>query len=140
MSTETDRLVSGLIHAETQLHADWVDLTVEQVFRVDQPAHVDFGGSELQRPATTPIEPERRHPEDEYGWWELEAGTYLVSYNETLERPPAFLQPRDILRIGGASHPAGWVSELDLVGLHVGCGLDIKENARISTLWPSAPQ
>lgn len=132
--------VEGMIHPETQVHDGAVDLTVSRILVIDEPAHLDFGGSELQLPATTALEPERRHPDDEYGWWSLDPGVYLLQYNETLVDPPAFLQPREALIAGGGVHPSGWISELTGVGLSVGGGLEVKENARLSTLWPAAPR
>lgn len=131
--------VGELIHTDTQVHDGAVDLTVASVHVLDEPAHIDFGGSEVQLPATTVLEPERRHPDDEYGWWSLEAGTYLLRYNETLLEPPALLHPRELLIRAGAGHPTGWVTELGPVGLTVGGGLELKENARVSTLWPVEP-
>lgn len=130
--------VDDLVHPETQVHDGAVDLTVAAVHVIDEPAHIDFGGSELQLPATTAIEPTKRHPDDEYGWWSLDPGLYLLEYNESLAEPPAFLQPREALIAGGAIHPAGWVDRLPAVGLFVGGGLECKENARVSTIWPGS--
>lgn len=139
MHPDPAAVLDGLLHAETQVHDGAVDLSVARVHVIDEPAHLDFGGSELQLPATTELEPEKRHPDDEYGWWSLDPGLYLVEYNETLTEPPAFLQPREALITGGAIHPAGWVDRLPGIGLFVGGGLECKENARISTLWPVPP-
>lgn len=134
MTADASALVDGMIHPETQLHDGFVDLTVSAVHHIDAPAHLDFGGSELQRPATTAADPEPRNPTDEYGWWSLSPGTYLIEYNEDLQASMAYLQPRDALIHGGGMHSSGWVRELTTVGLTVGAGLELKENARISTL------
>lgn len=139
MHPDPGRAVDGMVHPETQVHDGAVDLTVDRVLVVDEPAHLDFGGSELQRPATTAIEPETRHPDDDYGWWSLTPGLYLFEYNERLAEPPAFVQPRDALLAGGGIHPSGWVTELDWLGCSLGAGLELKENARVSTLWPTPP-
>ncbi len=131
--------LDGLVHPDTQIRGGAVDLTVDAVYAIDEPAHLDFGGSELQLAATTAVEPERRHPDDEYGWWSLQPGTYLIEYNESLVDPPVFIQPREILIRGGGMHASGWVWELSSIGLFVGGGLEVKENARVSTVWPIPP-
>ena len=132
-------VVGDLIHPETQIHDGAVDLTVAHIFAIDEPGHLDFGGSELQLPATTRLDPVKRHPDHEYGWWSLEPGTYLVEYNETLTSPPAYIQPRDMLIAGGGMHASGWVHEFTRVGIHLGAGLELKENARISTVHTVRP-
>lgn len=139
MSRSPAEALEGLIHPDTQVRGGAVDLTVSAVYSIDEPAHLDFGGSELQLAATTELMSERRVPSDEHGWWSLDTGTYLIEYNERLVDPPAFLQPRDVLVRGGGIHASGWVWELAPVGVHVGAGLELKENARISTLWPAPP-
>ena len=131
--------IEGLIHPDTQVRGGAVDLTVDKVYTIDEPAHLDFGGSELQLAATTELIPEQRMPQEDLGWWSLDAGMYLIEYNERLVDPPAFIQPRDVLIRGGGMHASGWVWELTQVGLFVGGGLELKENARISTLWPAPP-
>lgn len=136
--------VDGILHAETQVHERGVDLSVARVVRVTDAGRVDFGGGELEAAATEPVETEQRNQGDDYGWWNLAAGSYVVRYNETLTLPDgtrAWLQPRDELLFRGASHPTlavgprGGVDDLEGVPLHVGgAGLRLKENARVSTL------
>lgn len=140
MVNDPKTLVDALIHEETQVHDGGIDLTVDTVETIDEPAHIDFGGSELQLPGTTLLDPEKRHPEDDYGWWSLEPGTYLLSFNETIRDPPIFIQPREVLMVSGAIHPTGWVYELDQITLTVAAtGLELKENARTTTVWPIRP-
>lgn len=76
--------VDGLLHEETQVHGEGIDLTVNEVFVVDDAGRVDFGGSELEPARTHPHETRKRRPEDDYGWWHLDAGQYLIEYNESL--------------------------------------------------------
>lgn len=132
--------IEGMVHPETQVHDGRVDLTVDRLLAIDEPAHLDFGGSELQLPATSPLQPQKRHPDDDYGWWSLEPGTYLIEYNETLIDPPAYIQPRDVLIAGGGLHASGWIDSLERMGLIVEAGLEVKENARISTLFLEPPR
>ena len=134
-STVADAL-EGLVHADTQVGARGVDLTAASVLDHDGPGRVDFGDGELEPAGTSPRETRQRSPDDDYGWWELEPGSYLVAYNETLAGDgPFWLQPRDALCERGAGHPTRLVDDLGPVPLFVGDGgLRLKENARVSTL------
>lgn len=131
----TDAL-NGIVHEETQLRDDGIDLTVAEVYEVDTPGRVDFGGGELAEAQLAPHDRTWRQEDDEYQWWHLDAGQYLIEYNERLlvdER--VVLQVRDELRARGAAHPTLYVDELSRVPLSVGgAGLRLKENARVSTL------
>jgi hypothetical protein len=132
----TDR-VEGIVHEGTQAHERGLDLTVAGVHEVDEPGRVDFGGDELTDAGLTRREPTRRDPDDEYGWWELEEGGYLLAYNESLaEGEPLTLQTRGAVRARGAFHPTVTVKTLGLMPLWVGGkGIRLKENARVSTLF-----
>jgi hypothetical protein len=134
--TEITEHVDGLLHEETQIHDRGLDLTVCEIYEIEEPGRVDFGGGELEEAGTTPHERTRRDPEDKYQWWYLDAGSYLIEYNETLSgREPLSLQPRDALLARGAFHPTVTVEELDSMALSVGgAGIRLKENARVSTL------
>ena len=130
--------VDGIVHEPTQTEGRGLDLTVAAVHRVAEPGRVDFGGGELEAAELEPVETELRNPDDDYGWWNLEAGRYLLEYNESLSPPEdvAFrLQTREALLARGASHPTLYVDALNPVPLSVGgAGLRLKENARVSTL------
>ena len=130
--------VDDLVHEPTQTEGRGVDLTVAGVHRVAVPGRVDFGGGELEAADLDPVETELRNPDDDYGWWHLDAGRYLLEYTESLSAPDdvsLVLQTRDELRARGAFHPTLYVRELEAVPLSVGgAGLRIKENARVSTL------
>jgi len=131
--------VDGLLHPETQVHDGGVDLTVAAVHEVAAPGRVDFGGDELEEAEFEPCELTHRNPDDEYRWWHLDAGQYVVQYNEFYAgEEPSHLQARNKVLARGASHPSLQVRDhLPLVPLSVGgAGIRIKENARISTLRP----
>jgi hypothetical protein len=132
-----DRL-TDIIHRDTQVHDDGVDLTVASVHALTGPAQVDFGGGELTDAKTSEIEPSKRTADDDYGWWYLGGGTYLLEYNESLKGDGAcHLQPRRELVERGASHPTLRVTTLPRVPLTVPpAGIQVKENARVSTLCP----
>jgi hypothetical protein len=70
-------------------------------------------------------------------WWTLDAGQYLLEYNESVAVDDATLtvQTREELLRRGAFHPTIHVETLDTVPLAVGgAGLKLKENARVSTV------
>lgn len=133
--------VSGLVHLETQRADVGLDLTVDRIDRVVGGGRLDFGGSEFEPARTEPLEPELTAPNDDYGWWELDAGRYLVRYNEALEISDGRLSvvhPLPRLLRAGASHPAfvpdGTKAPLEVL-LAVGeAGCALKENCRISRL------
>lgn len=130
--------VDGIVHEPTQTEGRGVDLTVAAVYRVAEPGRVDFGGGELEAVTLAPVETHRRNPDDDYEWWHLDAGQYLIEYNESLSGPTdvsLVLQTREAVRTRGAFHPTLHVQSLDAVPFAVGGnGLKVKENARVSTL------
>lgn len=134
--TDIIERLDGLVHEDTQRHDFGVDLTASTIYQIDSPGRVDFGGGELEPATLSPVETSLRDPDDDYEWWNLEAGTYLLEHNETL-RPgaPLTLQTRRELRGRGAYHPTITTTQLDLIPLTVADGgVDIKDNARVSTL------
>jgi hypothetical protein len=128
--------LTGIVHEPTQTEGAGVDLTVDSVHAVTSPGAIDFGGGELEAAETTLLDTTKRDPDDDYGWWVLSPGTYLVAYNESLSTDgTVVLQPRDALVERGASHPTLHVRELPHVPLTVPeAGLHLKENARVSML------
>ena len=130
--------VDGLVHAPTQRREDGgVDLTVNEIYTIETPGRIDFGGGELEDADRTPHPQAWRDPDDDdYQWWELSAGTYLIEYNESLSNE-ALLQPRTELVERGGSHPTLRVTALPRVPLTVNrAGLRVKSNACVSTLLP----
>ena len=114
------------------------DLQALQNVLLDLLDGLDFGGGELTEAETSKLESMKRSPDDDYGWWHLGAGTYLVEYNESLSGgDPVYLQPRTALVERGATHPTMSVSDLPRIPLSVPpAELQLKENARVSTLQP----
>lgn len=129
-------LVTDRLHDPTQCHDGVVDLTVARIERVLAPGRVDFGGGELEAAETSPVATALRNPGDDYGWWDLSAGVYLLTHNESLAGgATAVVQPRTALLERGASHPTVSVAALPRLALQVGgAGLSLKENARVSTV------
>ena len=132
-------LIDGIVHWETQQAPNGADLTVDEVFRVTGPGQLDFGGSEFAEAPRERLAPTKAAPDDSYGWWRLDEGTYIVRYNETLkctEHQPARLTPLRRLLLAGADHAIRVLNEterpLEML-LRVGAGgCDLKENCRIS--------
>ena len=141
MGDRISEAVTGLVHEGTQVRDDGgVDLTAAGVYEVETPGRVDFGGGELEAASLSPVETELRNPDDDYGWWNLSGGGYLVEHNEELTgRRRVEVATRDELLARGAFHPTLRVETLDRVPLSVPRGgLRLKENARVSTVRPVA--
>jgi deoxycytidine triphosphate deaminase len=131
-----DNYVTDLVHEPTQLTDNGVDLTVSNVYEVTEPGRIDFGGGELEPAGVLAHETAKRNPDDDYEWWSLSAGQYLLTHNESLTGEKRLtVQPRTELLERGATHPTVTVSELPKLPLSVGgAGLKLKENARVSTV------
>ncbi|WP_263784759.1 deoxycytidine triphosphate deaminase [Salinibacter grassmerensis] len=133
--------LDGLVHLDTQRASTGIDLTVGAVFRVTGHGQLDFGGGEFRAVPRKRIEPTLDDPEDDYGWWTLETGAYVVQYNESLrldDGQQAVVTPLERTLRAGAHHGA-FVSEdaqdpieTLLVVSRMGCRL--KENCRVSRL------
>jgi len=138
MTADLTAFVEGIVHEPTQTGGRGLGLTVADIHKVTGPGRVDFGGGELEPAATEPHPSAKRNEDDDYEWWTLEAGQYLLEYNESLAVPEdtaLVVQTRDALLARGASHPTLRAQQLDRVPLSVGgAGLKLKENARVSTV------
>jgi len=136
--TDLASFVDGIVHEPTQTEGQGLDLTVTEIHEVAEPGRVDFGGGELEPAGLEPHDRQYRNEDDDYEWWHLGPGQYLLEYNESLAVPEdavATVQTRDAVRARGAFHPTLHVQELGKVPLSVGgAGLRLKENARVSTL------
>ena len=133
--------IKNLIHKDTQTGEDKVYLTVKQIYFLDKKGSLDFGGKELSVGERKPLPSKEKNSEDKYGWWNLNQGTYLVEFNEQIElreKEIAILESRQELLQNGCFHPLRIITpeeKLSFIPLNVGSqGIDIKQNARISTL------
>ena len=133
--------LDGIVHWPTQQADRGADLTAAAVYRLVAPGQLDFGGSEFAPADREAINPKRAHPDDDYGWWRLDAGTYLIRYNESLvldTGSTARLFPLDRLLQAGAHHPTMMMDEphdpLETVITVGDAGCHLKENCRISRL------
>lgn len=133
--------IDGLIHFDTQQAPDGLDLTVDSVYRTTGHGQLDFGGSEFNAAPREVLTPVLDDPEDDYAWWTLEQGAYVVRYNESLtleEGQRAHIFPLERTLLAGAHHGTFVLDddrrplETLLVVSHLGCRL--KENCRLSRL------
>ena len=138
---EIKKHVSNMIHEESQVEENYVDLTVKHIYHLTGKGAVDFGGSEhIIRPQKE-LPPQKKEAEDEYGWWHLTGGTYLIQFNESLELGGLVgtISPHSRLLNSGAYHaPRIVTGNMSVVEIHMTLGpqgIDIKENARVSSLY-----
>jgi hypothetical protein len=133
--------LDGLVHLDTQRAPNGIDLTVDTIARTTGHGQLDFGGGEFDSAPREPLTPVLDDPEDDYAWWTLEQGAYIVEYNESLVLEAghqAHVRPLERTLWAGAHHGSfGVEEERDplatlLVVTRMGCR--IKENARLSRL------
>lgn len=134
---KTTNHLENIVYADTQISEQGIDLTVSKIYEIKGKGEIDFGGSERKDADIMEIEPELRNSDDDYGWWELDPGTYLIKYNEELTTNElTCIQPLSRLTRNSSTHPTLIVSELGLMPLQVeGRGISIKENSRVSRLF-----
>jgi len=95
------------VYEPVQVHEHGIDLTVGAIYEVAAPGRIDFGGDELAEADLEPVPTEQESPHDEYGWWHLEGGQYVIQHNEFLTglEGAAQLQARNELLARGAPIP-----------------------------------
>ncbi|MGM0509779.1 MAG: dCTP deaminase [Thermoplasmatota archaeon] len=141
MLSKGEKLVSAiddLVYEKTQAHEYRVDLTVAEIYEIKGKGSLDFGGSEFEESRLKKIEPKKRHPDDDYGWWEMKGGTYIIKFNETLIEGKALVQPIPRLLKTGSTIPTFIHEEgEELRSLLKVCdeGVNIKENARVAGMY-----
>lgn len=134
--SDVSNYITGIVHEPTQDGEDGFDLTVSEVSEIIEPGRLDFGGGELEPATTMAHASAKRDADDDYEWWTLREGQYLLEFNESLTgEATVTIQPRTELLERGGTHPTLQVRELPQVPLSVGgAGLKLKENARVSTV------
>ena len=136
---EIENTIMNLVYKEKQFHGKTLFLTLKNVYKITGKGAVDFGGSEYTDADKEIIVPVKKTSEDKYGWWDLNAGTYHIEFNESfkseIERLYMISPSRRILK-NGSFHSTAVTIESDYTPsslLFVGSnGISIKENARIS--------
>jgi dUTP pyrophosphatase len=133
--------LDGLVHLDTQRAPNGLDLTVDAVYRPTGAGQLDFGGSEFEAAPYERLTPALDDPDDDYAWWTLDEGTYVIEYNESLtldNEQQAIVYPLERTLHAGAHHGTFVLDDerdpiqtLLVVG-STGCRL--KENGRVSRL------
>ena len=99
-------LLSGFQNLEEQLQPNGIDLTLESVARHIGKGTIGTSNATRVLPELEPL------VFDENGWFDLEAGTYHITYNETVSLPLGLMalgRPRSSLaRSGVTIHTAVW--------------------------------
>jgi len=133
--------LDGLVHLDTQRAPDGIDLTVAAIFRTTGPGQLDFGGGEFETTPRDTLTPTLDAPDDEYGWWTLDPGAYVVRYNEALtltDAQRAEITPLERTLLAGAGHDSFVLNQgrdpLDTLLVVSGDGCRLKENCRLSRL------
>ena len=133
-----DECLENTVHKETQVDERGVHLTVSEIGKIHRHGDVDFGGSEMKSASTHAVEALEHQPGDQYGWWRLPAGRYLVKFNEVIKEgsPAMLLVSNDRLLATGCTLASAVVGpgEVQSVLDVPDCGTRIKENARIALL------
>ncbi len=138
---EVQNFLSDLIYAKKQVHKNCIDLTVKKIYKLKGGAKLDFGDSEYKEAPRDILKPELKEKDDDYGWWELEQGYYILKYNERLTIAPgqkAIITPHQRL-IDSAAGQAARIydksGEITNNLIVMSEKISIKENARISRLF-----
>ncbi|MBI4335724.1 MAG: deoxyuridine 5'-triphosphate nucleotidohydrolase [Candidatus Omnitrophica bacterium] len=136
-------LVSGYIHLETQLTPNGFDLTAAEVFEFDSAGSLDFSNKERAVPGGNKLEPNKRSPDDRFGWWDLKSGAYKIRTNEIVALPNdlaalAFSRT-SLLRMGAFTQHGVWDAGFRGRGEFVMVvqnprGIRVKQNARVAQL------
>lgn len=132
--------VNGFISEKKQISMDSFDLTVSEIKKIVRGGDIDFGGSEYKPGELQSIIPQKRVPDDKYGWWDLEPGAYSIIYNETIhldKNMKGLIQMHTHMLLSSAYHPSIIIvpDEEVMIPLYVQYRVSIKENARVSRLF-----
>ena len=141
MARKIQEIVGDYIHEGKQVVREGrsMVLTVGRLGTIVGRGSLDFGGSEYAPAPVAWQKPVKKSADDKYGWWHLEAGSYLLELNESLlpeEGEELLIQIWDQAARTGVYHPTELVAEprqpLTTVLQVPNGGVDIKENARIT--------
>ncbi|MFX1318104.1 MAG: deoxyuridine 5'-triphosphate nucleotidohydrolase [Promethearchaeota archaeon] len=127
------QLVTNMIDPEIQVSPNGIELTLHEVFKFKGPGIIDFSNKGRQIP-----EYEKVGLKGEK--YELDSGTYIVTYNETISVPTDMIaigRPRSsLLRSGVTVESAVWDAGYEgrsrgLLTVYNSHGLTLKPNARL---------
>jgi hypothetical protein len=130
----------NLVYAPKQVRNRALELTIKSIDSFYSHGQLDFGGSEYKSAILELVNP-KIIDDPKYGWWAIEQGNYLVTYNEIMkdESYYALISPHQRLIDAGGTHSSFFwypttkdqpIKSILQVGKK---GLMLKENARVST-------
>jgi dUTP pyrophosphatase len=140
---QEENLISDYIHLQTQLQPAGFDLTAKEIHKFEESGKLDFSNSEREIPETQKIKAIKKDEADDYGWWNLESGSYKALMNEKVAIPENMVgvaHPRSSLlrmgcTIGNALWEPGYTGPGEFVLIVQNPeGVEIKENARLNQL------
>ena len=135
-----DEYLDGTVYEGKQVDKQGVHLTAGEIYGLGARGYIDFGGDEHRPRDTRKLEPQKRNPDDDYGWWDLEGGAYRVVFNESVKDAPVplLLTPNTRLLDCGSFLASCVVEEGQVASILTvpRGGVGIKENARIALLSP----
>ena len=136
-------LIQDYLNLDIQLTPNGFDLTAGSVFEFDTAGALDFSNNERIVPACKEVTPEKKKPEDKFGWWNLKRGTYKIKTNETVNLTNDLIalafSRTSLLRMGCFTQHGVWDAGFKGKGEFVLIvdnpeGISLKQNARIAQL------
>lgn len=136
-------LIEGYIDLDTQLTPNGFDLTAAEVFEFDAPGALDFSNKERKVPEGKKALPEKKSPQDQFGWWNLPKGIYKVRTNESVNLPNDLVaiafSRTSLLRMGAFTQHGVWDAGFRgrgefILAVDNPNGIAIKQNARVAQL------
>ena len=127
------QLVTNMIDPEIQVSPNGVELTLHEIFKFRGPGIIDFSNRDRQIPEYEKLELRGEK-------YEVDPGTYIVTYNETVSIPTDMIaigRPRSsLLRSGVTVESAVWDAGYEgrsrgLLTVYNPHGFTLKPNARL---------
>ena len=130
-------LIRGYIDLEVQIQPNGFDLSLKEIHKIESRVYLDFNNSNRKLPPLDVID------FDQDGWLQLDAGVYIVVFNEIVTLPDNLMalgRPRSsLLRMGVTVDSAVWDAGYSgrsqcLLVVHNLFGIGLQRNARILQL------
>lgn len=140
---ELHKHIKSQIHQNTQQHASHYDFTVKKICAFNEAGSLDFGGGEFKEAKKKVLRPQKQAGDD-FGWWNLSAGYYQATLNETIEEiehaiimlgPHPHVQKTGIIANSNFLPNSELVKPLTINFAVPDIGCKIKENARFAVLY-----
>lgn len=140
---QKENLIQDFIDLEVQLTPNGFDLTCGWVYEFDSAGAIDFSNRERLIPQGCQILPQKKSPEDKFGWWQLKQGIYKIKTNEIVNLPFDLIalafSRSSLLRAGAFTQHGVWDAGFKgrgefILAVENPFGLQLKQNARIAQL------